>query len=86
MDVFFYVQKLVTGLTVRDNDQLYEVLGLPLFDPTACGTHRASQERQTSGVACVGFDSKSEDCAKRIRVQAGLPVSGAIACLEKLPL
>ena len=23
---FFYVQKLVTGLTVRDNDQIYEVL------------------------------------------------------------
>ena len=23
----FYVQKLVTGLTVRDNDQIYEVLG-----------------------------------------------------------
>ena len=25
--VFFYVQKFVTGLTVRDNDQIYEVLG-----------------------------------------------------------
>ena len=24
---FFYVQKFVTGLTVRDNDQIYEVLG-----------------------------------------------------------
>ena len=24
---FFYVQKLVTVLTVRDNDQIYEVLG-----------------------------------------------------------
>ena len=23
----FYVQKLVTGLAVRDNDQMYEVLG-----------------------------------------------------------
>ena len=23
---FFYVQKFVTGLTVRDNDQIYEVL------------------------------------------------------------
>ena len=54
--VFFYVQKFVTGLTVRDSD------------PTACGTHRASQERQTSRVACVGFNSKSEDCAKRVRV------------------
>ena len=29
---------------------------------------RASQERQTSRVACVGFNSKSEDCAKRVRV------------------
>ena len=65
---FFHVQKFVTGLTVRDNDQIYEVLGWPLFDPTACGTHRASQERQTSRVACVGFNSKSEDCAKRVRV------------------
>ena len=62
------MQKFVTGLTVRDNDQIYEVLGWPLFDPTACGTHRASQERQTSRVACVGFNSKSEDCAKRVRV------------------
>ena len=53
------MQKLVTGLTVRDNDQLYEVLGWPFFDPTACGTHRASQERQTSRVACVGFNSKT---------------------------
>ena len=25
--VFFYVQKFVMGLTVRDNDQIYEVLG-----------------------------------------------------------
>ena len=25
--VFFYVQKLVTGLTVRENDQIYEILG-----------------------------------------------------------
>ena len=25
--LFFHVQKLVTGLTVRDNDQIYEVLG-----------------------------------------------------------
>ena len=80
------MQKLVTGLTVRDNDQLYEVMGWPLFDPNACGTHRASQERQTSRVACVGFNSKSEDCAKRVRVLAGLPVSGVIRCLEKLPL
>ena len=24
---FFYVQKFVIGLTVRDNDQIYEVLG-----------------------------------------------------------
>ena len=24
---FFYVQKFVTGLTVRDNDQIYEILG-----------------------------------------------------------
>ena len=24
---FFYVQKFVTGLTVRDNDQINEVLG-----------------------------------------------------------
>ena len=24
---FFYMQKFVTGLTVRDNDQIYEVLG-----------------------------------------------------------
>ena len=24
---FFYVQKFVMGLTVRDNDQIYEVLG-----------------------------------------------------------
>ena len=24
---FFYVQKFVRGLTVRDNDQIYEVLG-----------------------------------------------------------
>ena len=24
---FFYMQKLVTGLTVRDNDQIYGVLG-----------------------------------------------------------
>ena len=24
---FFYVQKLVTGLTVRENDQIYEILG-----------------------------------------------------------
>ena len=24
---FFYVQKFVTGLPVRDNDQIYEVLG-----------------------------------------------------------
>ena len=24
---FFYVQKFVTRLTVRDNDQIYEVLG-----------------------------------------------------------
>ena len=66
--LFFYMQKLVTGPTVRDDDQIYEVLGLPLFDPTACGTHRASQERQTSRVACVGFNSKSEDCAKSVRV------------------
>ena len=61
---FLYVQKFVIGLAVRDNDQIYEVLGWPLFDPTACGTHRASQETQTSRVACVGFNSKSEDCAK----------------------
>ena len=32
------------------------------------------------------FNHKSEDCAERVRVQAGLPVSGAIGCLEKLPL
>ena len=62
------MQKLVTGLTVRDNDQIYEVLGWPLFDPTACGTHRASQERQTTRVACVGTSSKSEYCAKRVHV------------------
>ena len=51
------MQKLVTGLTVRENDQIYEILGGPLIDPTTCGTHRASQERQTSRVACVGFYS-----------------------------
>ena len=31
--------------------------------------HGASQERQTSRVACVGFNSKSLDCAKRVRVE-----------------
>ena len=25
--LFFYMQKFVTGLTVGDNDQIYEVLG-----------------------------------------------------------
>ena len=29
---------------------------------------------------------KSEDCAKQVRVQAGLFISRAIGCLEKLPL
>ena len=24
---FFYVQKMVRGLTVRENDQIYEILG-----------------------------------------------------------
>ena len=54
---FFYVQKLVTGLTIRENDQIYEILGWPLINTTACGTRRTSQERQTSRVACVGFNS-----------------------------
>ena len=28
---FFYVQKLITGLTIRENDQIYEILdGLSL--------------------------------------------------------
>ena len=80
------MEKLVTGLTVRENDWICDILGWPLIDPAACGTHRASQERQTSRVASVGFYSKSEDCAKRVRVQAELPASGAIWCLVKLPL
>ena len=62
------VQKLVTGLTVRDKDQIYEILGRPLIDPTTSGAHRASQERQNSRVGCVGFYSKSEDCTKCVRV------------------
>ena len=41
---------------------------MTFFDPTACGMYRAPQERQTSRVACVGVNSKSEDCAKRVRV------------------
>ena len=32
----------------------------------------APQNKQTSRVACVGFNSKSEDCAKRVHVQAKL--------------
>ena len=66
--VFFLCAKIGYGLTVRENDQIYELLGLSLIDPTTCGTHGASQERQTSRVACVGFYSKSEDCAKRVRI------------------
>ena len=50
---FFYVQKLVTGLTVRENDQIYEILGWPLIDPATFGMHRASREGQTSRVACL---------------------------------
>ena len=34
----------------------------------------------------LAFNSKSEDCAKRVRLEAGPPVSGEIECLEKLPL
>ena len=49
--------------------------------------HRASQEKQTSRVVCVSLCwhtiSKSVDCYKCVRVQARLPVSGAIGCLEK---
>ena len=33
---------------------------------------------EISDLAC---NSKSDDCAKHVRVQAGLPVSGAIGCL-----
>ena len=73
-------------MTDRENDHIYEILGLPLIDPATCGTHRASQERQTSRVACIGTYSKFEDCAKCVRVKDGLPVSGAIGYLEKLPL
>ena len=34
--------------------------------PVACETHGASQERQSS--LCWLVNSKSEDCAKRVRV------------------
>ena len=54
------------GLTVRENDQIYEILRRPLIDPTTCGMYRASRERQASRVVCVGF--YSEDCAKRVCV------------------
>ena len=43
------------GLNVSEFNQMYEILGWPLIDPTTCGMHRASQEKLTSRVACVGF-------------------------------
>ena len=51
--IFLY--NIVTGLNVSEFNQMYELLGWPLIDPTTCLTHRASQEIQTSRVACVGF-------------------------------
>ena len=34
----------------------------------------------------LAFNSRSEDCARHVGVWAGLPVSGAIGCLERFPL
>ena len=80
---FCFVFTIVTGLNVSEFKQMYETLGRPLMDPVACETQGASQDRQTSRVVCAGFLILRPKTVPNV---AGLPVSGAIECLEKLPL
>ena len=42
-------------------------------------------ESECRGSLCWLFNSKSEDCAKRVRVWAGLPVSVSDRCLGMSP-
>ena len=84
--IFDFFFNIVIGLAVSEFQQMYEILGWLLSNPIACVVRCMGHLKKDRLAECWLAISRSEDCAKHVPVQAELPVSGAIGCLQKQPL